>query len=133
MHDYYDHRFHVSHPTSVELYKLSNHTQVSIKQKNIIAYVFIGLVGLCLSIKCLQIFLSFCCRICEYRESNMLTNGTEVEEDSNEVNESYEPPGELQQSQRDRPNIESTVQENEESENSEDLPSYYDVCVKTEN
>ncbi len=37
----------------------------------------------------------------------MLTNGTEVEEDSDEVSESYEPPEELHQSQRDeryRPN-----------------------------
>jgi hypothetical protein len=143
MHDYYDHRLRVSHPTSIELYKLSNHTHIPQMQKNILVYVFAGLVGICISIKCMQLLLGIFCKTCESRESNnmLITNRVVIDEDSSEVSESYEPPEELHQSQRDeryRPNqtnrsnsIEPTLEENEESENSEDLPSYYEVCVKT--
>ena len=137
MHEYNEHYFRVSHPTSVELYKLSNHTYIPQMQKNILVYVFAGLVGICISIKFMQFLLNICCKTCEPRDSNnmLITNVVEVHEDSNEASELYEPPEELHQSQRNNQNIEPINQDNrnsENSENSDDLPSYYDVCVKTD-
>jgi len=134
MHDDYDYRFHISHPTSVELYKLSNQTQISPMQENIIFYALVGVISMCLCVKCMQCFLDICFKINRFNETSMLTtNRTEHDEDSDEMSESYEPPEELQQSQRNNQINESINQDNRDSENSDDLPSYYDVCVKTEN
>ncbi len=142
MHDQYN-RFRVSHPSSVELYKLSNHTPVTLIQENILVYVFVGVVGVCISIKCMQRFLHFCSKISEVRETSdniLTTDGVEVDSDDASESygeESYQPPEELQTAveatitKANKSNsIEPIVQENEDSENSEDLPSYFEVCVK---
>ena len=147
MQTHYSHA-HVSHPTSVDLYKLSNHSHINLIHESILIYIFAGLVGLCLGIKCVHGFLRICCNV---RETNdiLTTDGDEVSE-SYEAEEDYEPPEQLQTAAEatityiqdnsaviNKNNktgiIEPIVERNEEdSENSEDLPSYYEICVKSD-
>jgi hypothetical protein len=156
MHDHYE-PSHALHPISIDLYKFSNHSHIDLIHESIIVYVFAGLVSLCLGIKCMQGVLYICCKVHETNHI-LTTHGDEVNSDevnSDDVSElyetddNYEPPEQLhttietnityiQDNNVDtNKNIKAGIVEpiikiNEENneENSEDLPSYYEVCVK---